>query len=89
MDTRLNVLIMRANCHQIEEFLDFAKKYEFTTLFFNSAGCDFMNLKENIFYYNRDPEVLARLTKIRDNVIKKAIEPNEFAQDIKKPNTKT
>lgn len=74
MSTRLNVLIMRANCHQIETFLDFAKKYKFTTLFFNSAGCDFRNLSENIFYYNHDPKVLAHIDKIRDKVARKARE---------------
>ncbi|MFC2048955.1 radical SAM protein, partial [Elusimicrobiota bacterium] len=74
MPTRLNVLVMKANFKQIEQFLDFAHEYRFTTLFFNSAGCDFKNLSENIFYYSHDPEVLDHLDKIRDRVAKKAME---------------
>lgn len=72
MKTRLNVLIMRTNYYQIEEFLDFAKQYKFDTLFFNATGCDFKNLSENVFYYNQDKEVLEYINKIRLKIAKKA-----------------
>ncbi len=74
MSTRLNVLIMRANYHQIEDFVELAKEYKFNTLFFNSVGCDFKNFQENIFYYYHDPEILAYINKIRDRITKKAKE---------------
>jgi MoaA/NifB/PqqE/SkfB family radical SAM enzyme/Flp pilus assembly protein TadD len=72
MKTRLNVLIMRTNYHQIEDFLDFAKQYKFSTLFFNAAGCDFKDFKENIFYYNFEPDIMAFINKIRDRISEKA-----------------
>lgn len=72
MEMRLNVLIMRSNYRQIEQFLDFAKQYKFSTLFFNSTESDFKNLQENVFYYNQDKEVLDYLNKIRDKIAKKA-----------------
>ena len=74
METRLNVLIMRANYHQIEQFLDFAKEYQFNTLFFNSTGCDFINIRENVFYYHRDKNVIEYINKIRTRVEDKAKE---------------
>lgn len=72
METRLNVLVMRANYHQLEYFLDFAKQYKFNNLFFNSAGCDFKNLEENVFYYNRDKDILDYLNKIRNRLAERA-----------------
>lgn len=74
METRLNVLIMRANYHQIEQFLDFAKEYKFNTVFFNSTGCDFMNIRENVFYYHRDKNVIEYINEIRTRVEEKAKE---------------
>ncbi|MHB9155117.1 MAG: radical SAM protein [Endomicrobiales bacterium] len=72
MRTRLNVLVMRANYRQIEEFIEFAHRYRFSTLFFNSAGCDFKNLQENVFYYNHDPEIMAYINQVRDSIAAKA-----------------
>lgn len=72
MRTRLNVLIMRANYRQIEQFIDFAAEHRFTTLFFNSAGCDFKNLQENVFYYNHDDEIMAYLNSVRGKIAEKA-----------------
>lgn len=74
MQTRLNVLIMQANYHQVEQFLEFAKKYKFNVLFFNSVGCDFKNFRENVFYYNQDKEVLRYINKVRLKITKKAQE---------------
>jgi MoaA/NifB/PqqE/SkfB family radical SAM enzyme/Tfp pilus assembly protein PilF len=74
MKTRLNVLIMRANYHQIEDFVEFAKKYKFDTLFFNSVGCDFKGSRENVFYHYRDPDILAFINEISERVTKKAEE---------------
>ncbi|MBU1125641.1 MAG: radical SAM protein [Candidatus Omnitrophica bacterium] len=74
MQTRLNVLVMRSNYHQIEGFLDFAKKYRFTTVFFNSTGEDFQNARENVFCYARDDEVVRYLDTIRNKVACKAKE---------------
>lgn len=74
METRLNVLIMRANYHQLEQFLDFAKEYKFNTVFFNSTGCDFRNIRENVFYYNQDKNVIEHINKIRRGIEEKASE---------------
>lgn len=72
MQTRLNVLVMRSNYHQVEQFLDFAKQYKFNTVFFNSTGKDFENLKENVFCFSRDEEVLIYLNRIRARIAKTA-----------------
>jgi MoaA/NifB/PqqE/SkfB family radical SAM enzyme/Tfp pilus assembly protein PilF len=74
MRTRLNVLVMRANYLQIEQFVEFAHQYNFSTLFFNSTGCDFKNLNENVFYYNRDADIIGHIDTIRDRVAAKAQE---------------
>lgn len=74
METRLNVLVMRSNCHQIEQFLDFAKQYNFNTVFFNSTGNDFQNLNENIFCYSRDEEAISYINKIKMKIANKAQE---------------
>jgi MoaA/NifB/PqqE/SkfB family radical SAM enzyme len=76
METRLNVLVMRSNCHQIEQFLDFAKQYKFNTVFFNSTGNDFQNLSENIFCYSRDDKVISYINKIKTKLANKAKEYN-------------
>ncbi|MCX5778779.1 MAG: radical SAM protein [Elusimicrobia bacterium] len=74
MQTRLNVLIMRANFHQIEQFVEFAQLHEFNNLFFNSSGCDFKNISENIFYGNQDADIVKHISSIRDVVSLRAIE---------------
>jgi MoaA/NifB/PqqE/SkfB family radical SAM enzyme len=76
METRLNVLVMRSNCQQIEQFLDFAKQYKFNTVFFNSTGNDFQNLNENIFCYSRDEEAISYINKIRARIADKARQYN-------------
>lgn len=74
MKLRLNVLVMRSNYHQIEQFLDFAKQYKFNTIFFNSTGEDFKNLKENIFCYSDDRQALGFIDEIKIKIAKKAEE---------------
>ncbi len=74
MKLRLNVLVMRSNYHQIERFLDFAKQYQFNTVFFNSTGEDFKNLKENIFCYSDDRQPLGFIDEVKIKIAKKAEE---------------
>ncbi|HLD28871.1 MAG TPA: radical SAM protein, partial [bacterium] len=60
LDVRMNALIMKSNYHQLEGLLDFARDLGFnqitylTVHFDNSPG-------ENIFYENRDPEILKKI----------------------------
>ncbi|HLD29162.1 MAG TPA: radical SAM protein, partial [bacterium] len=73
MQLRLNVLVMEANVHQLEAFLDFAKEHNFNTIFYNSTGCDFTNEKENIFLY-RNEKALQDMQKAKVRLHKKANE---------------
>jgi MoaA/NifB/PqqE/SkfB family radical SAM enzyme len=74
METRMNVLVMRSNFHQLEQFLDFAKQHKFNIVFFNSTGEDFENLRENIFCHSRDEQALVYINKLRAKLATKAKE---------------
>ncbi|MCX5778784.1 MAG: radical SAM protein [Elusimicrobia bacterium] len=81
MSTRLNVLIMRSNVGQLCDFLDFAHRYKFTTVFFNASGCDFKDVQENIFYFNFNAEIVASM-----NVLRKEVEAKAEAYGIRLEN---
>lgn len=72
MTTRLNVYVINSNYHQVPKFIEFAKKYGFNSVLLNSAGCDFENYEENMFYYNRDSDLFKSVDGLRDKLIKKA-----------------
>jgi MoaA/NifB/PqqE/SkfB family radical SAM enzyme len=56
IDIRLNVLIMRSNYHQLEDFIDFAKKEGFNQMTYLSVHFNEAE-DENIFYEKKDPEI--------------------------------
>ena len=68
---RMNSLIFRSNYKQIEDFVEFAHKYEFNNLFINGISSDFFS-QENIFYYYKDDEAIDYLDSVRDKIRKKA-----------------
>lgn len=58
---RLNTLIMRSNYHQIEEFIEFARRYNFDQLSFLAVHFD-EDPSENILYSKKDVQALEFIT---------------------------
>jgi MoaA/NifB/PqqE/SkfB family radical SAM enzyme len=70
MTLRLHVVIMKSNYHQLEEFIDFAKEYEFNAVHIISMWGN-PDSEENIFH-RQDSIPLHYIQKIRSKVEEKA-----------------
>lgn len=68
---RLNALIMKSNYHQIEEFIDFAKSYNFDQLSLLAVHFD-EDPQENILYSKKDNQALEFITTAVPKVKQKA-----------------
>ena len=61
----MNVVITRSNYFQIETFIEFAKEYNFNIVNYFLVSKNRNN--ENIFNYNRNDEILSRVSKALDS----------------------
>lgn len=72
INTNLHVVVMKSNYRQLEDFVDFAKKYEFRYLALLPIGGEF-DSPENIFY-NKDQEALQYIREVLPAIKEKAME---------------
>jgi len=68
---RMNTLIMKSNYHQIEEFVDFAKRYNFDQLSLLAVHFD-EDPAENILYSKKDDQAMEYITAAIPKVRQKA-----------------
>ncbi len=66
--TIINLVVMRSNYHELEGFIDFAKKYKFDRLQITPVD---IGSQENIFLH-RDMAALAYIDKIMPKILEKA-----------------
>jgi MoaA/NifB/PqqE/SkfB family radical SAM enzyme len=66
----LNVTVMKSNYHQLLDFIEFAREYDFYSVLFRPVQGNF-NSPENIFI-NQDKEALGFINRVMDEVIERA-----------------
>jgi len=70
LNINLHVVVMKSNYHQLEEFIDFAKEYEFKLLALLPIGGN-LDSPENIFYF-KDEKALSFIEKTIPRIKEKA-----------------